>query len=63
MLRFLLDEVAHLSDTLLPMYQTVQYHIPDMILTLTQLALYVNFSAWSMKNMSVIWREKDKIMT
>jgi hypothetical protein len=54
MLCFLLDEVARLSDTLLPMYQTVQYHIPDIILTLTQFALYVRFSAWSMKNMSVI---------
>jgi hypothetical protein len=54
MLYILLDEIAHLSDTLVPMYETVQHHIPDMILMLTQLARYVNFSAWSMKNMSVI---------
>jgi hypothetical protein len=54
MLCILLDEVAHLSDTSVLMYQTVQHHIPDMILILMQLARYVNFSAWSMKNISVI---------
>jgi hypothetical protein len=53
MLCVLLDEVAHLSDTLVLMYQTVQHHILDMILTLTHRVQYVNFSVWSMKNMSV----------
>ena len=54
MLCILLDKVVHLSDTLVPMYQTVQHYIPDMILTLMQLAWYVNFSAWSVTNVSVI---------
>jgi len=36
---------------------------PRHDLTLTQLARYVNFIAWFMKNMSAIWREKGKIMT
>jgi hypothetical protein len=53
MLCILVDEAAHLSETLVAMYQAVQHHIPDVILTLEQLGWCLNCSAWFMKNVSI----------
>jgi hypothetical protein len=35
---------------------------PAATLTFKWPRSYLNFSAWFMKNMSIIWTEKDKIM-